>query len=260
MAWSAAQYVMFEDERTRPARDLVAQAAALLATTTPGAIFDLGCGPGNSTALLIERFPGKQVVGIDNDPDMLAAARRRLPAVPFLQGDLAFWEPPSPAAMLLANAVLQWMPDPLETIARLAGTLSPGGVLAVQMPDNLDEPTHRAMREVAALPDIAPFYAGGLPNRQPVPAPSTLIDRLSPLSISVDVWHTVYHHRLAGPEAIVEWVKGTGLRPWLEPLPPEARDLYLATYLARIRAAYPPLDSDGVLLRFPRLFLTAVRR
>ncbi|PYE46296.1 trans-aconitate 2-methyltransferase [Rhizobium sp. PP-F2F-G20b] len=256
MAWSAAQYVKFEDERTRPARDLLAQ----VPDVRQGPLFDIGCGPGNSTELVAARFSGAPLTGVDSDADMLAAARRRLPGIPFVQGDLTEWHPGEAPALLFANAVLQWMPDPAASITQLAGMLAPGGVLAVQMPDNLDEPTHRAMREIAADPDFADAYAAGLPNRNSLPAPFRLIDLLSPLCARVDVWHTIYYHRLEGPEAIVEWVKGTGLRPYLAPLPEERRQAFLGRYLERIRAEYPPLADGQVLLRFPRLFLIAVRK
>ena len=255
MAWSAAQYVKFEDERTRPARDLLAQVPDL----PEGPLFDIGCGPANSTELVAGRFAGAEVTGVDSDADMLTAARQRLPEVPFVQGDLTDWHPDRPPALLFANAVLQWMPDPAASITQLAGMLVPGGVLAVQMPDNLDEPTHRAMREIAAEPEFAQAYGAGLPNRESLPAPSRLIDLLSPLCARVDVWHTIYYHRLEGAEAIVEWVKGTGLRPYLAPLSGELRQRFLTRYLERIRAAYPPLADGRVLLRFPRLFLVAVR-
>ncbi|MCD7111001.1 trans-aconitate 2-methyltransferase [Rhizobium sp. DKSPLA3] len=256
MAWSAAQYIKFEDERTRPARDLLAQVPDL----PQGPLFDLGCGPANSTELVAARFAGAPLTGIDSDADMLAAARRRLPGIPFVQGDLAAWRPSDAPALLFANAVLQWMPDPATSIVRLAGMLAPGGVLAVQMPDNLTEPTHRAMREIAADPAFAEAYGtAGLPDRNSLPAPGRLVDLLSPLCARVDVWHTIYYHRLDGAEAIVEWVKGTGLRPYLAPLSDDLRQSFLARYLERIRAEYPPLADGRVLLRFPRLFLVAIR-
>jgi trans-aconitate 2-methyltransferase len=142
MAWSAAQYLKFEDERTRPARDLLAQVPADLVA---GTVYDLGCGPGNSTELLVERFPGRGVRGVDNAGDMLKAARQRLPGVDFVECDLARWRPHEPAALLFANAVFQWLPDPVALMARLMDGLRPGGVLAVQMPDNRNEPSHLLM-------------------------------------------------------------------------------------------------------------------
>ncbi|MDQ0319529.1 trans-aconitate 2-methyltransferase [Pararhizobium capsulatum DSM 1112] len=255
MAWSAAQYVKFEDERTRPARDLLAQVPGL----PSGALYDLGCGPGNSTELINERLSDRLTIGIDSDDDMLAAAAKRLPQLTFEKGDLAQWQPPAPAALFYANAVFQWLPEHLDILARLMGALVPGGALAVQMPDNLVEPSHVAMREVAAEAPFAAHFARNPRDRSALPSPAVYIDRLSPLSGRVDVWHTIYYHRLANAEAIVEWVKGTGLRPYLDALPDDLRADYQAAYLERIRAAYPPLADGRVLLRFPRIFIVAVK-
>ncbi|KQV43574.1 MULTISPECIES: trans-aconitate 2-methyltransferase [unclassified Rhizobium] len=255
MAWSAAQYVKFEDERTRPARDLLAQVPDL----PDGALYDLGCGPGNSTELIAERFESRAPVGIDSDDDMLAAAAKRLPQLTFEKGDLADWQPSAPAALFYANAVFQWLPGHLDILERLMGGLVSGGALAVQMPDNLMEPSHVAMREVAAEASFAAHFAKDPRNRNALPSPAVYIDRLAPLSAKIEVWHTIYYHRLANAEAIVEWVKGTGLRPYLDALPDELRADYAAAYLKRIRTAYPPLADGRVLLKFPRLFIVAVR-
>ena len=145
MAWSSTQYLKFEDERTRPARDLLAQVPLESAARA----YDLGCGPGNSTELIIARFGAAAVTGVDSDPNMLAAARSRLKGTSFIEADLSAWQPPEPADLLYANAVFQWLPDHLEVLARLIDRLKPGGALAVQMPDNLKEPSHLAMEEVA---------------------------------------------------------------------------------------------------------------
>ncbi|MFP5075781.1 trans-aconitate 2-methyltransferase [Rhizobium sp. YIM 134829] len=256
MAWSAADYLTFEAERTRPALDLAAQIPSL----PDGTLYDLGCGPGNSTAVLAARFPGRRIIGVDSDADMLDNARRRLPQTPFLTGDLADWQPEEPAALFFANAVFQWLPEHPAILERLLETLVPGGVLAVQMPDNLDEPSHIAMRVLAADPAFRSAYPSGPPVRTPIDPPRAYVERLSPLAQAIDVWRTSYHHRLADAAAIVEWVKGTGLRPFLAPLSPAAREAYLAAYLVRIAAAYPPLETGGILLPFPRLFLLAIRR
>ncbi|MDK1384700.1 trans-aconitate 2-methyltransferase [Sinorhizobium sp. 8-89] len=255
MAWSAAQYVKFEDERTRPARDLLAQVPDLPA----GPAFDLGCGPGNSTELILERFPNSAVVGVDSDADMLAAARKRLPALRFEKADLATWVPPTETALFFANAVFQWLPEHIEIFDRLIEALAPGGTLAVQMPDNLDEPTHRLMQETAEVPLFAQAYGGRELRRAPLPPPPTYVERLTAKAVRVDVWHTAYHHQLASAEAIVEWVKGTGLRPYLDALPKDRRADYLAVYMEKIRKAYPPMADGRVLLRFPRFFIIATK-
>ncbi len=256
MAWSAEQYVKFEDERTRPARDLLHQVSSI----PDGALYDLGCGPGNSTQLIRDRFPVYLLTGIDSDDNMLEAARKRLTDIAFEHGDLERWAPPEPAALFFANAVFQWLPDHLAVFDRLMDALLPGGVLAVQMPDNLDEPTHVSMRELAEDDRFSKFYPQGGRRRSSLPDPSVYLNRLMPKCAYVDIWHTVYYHRLANAEAIVEWVKGTGLRPYLDMLPDEeAKQAYLAAYLERIRAAYPPLADGRVVLRFPRLFMIAVK-
>lgn len=256
MAWSAAQYLKFEDERTRAARDLLAQVPAEL---TAGTVYDLGCGPGNSTELLVERFPGRGVRGVDNAADMLKAARQRLPGIDFVECDLAKWMPHEPAALLFANAVFQWLPDHVALLARLMDGLRPGGVLAVQMPDNLSEPSHLSMEESALAGSWRGAFAEGTPRRAPLPSPAAYFDALVPKAARVDVWHTVYNHPMADAAAIVEWVKGTGLRPYLDRVPAEERAGFLTDYESSIAAAYPPMADGRRLLRFPRLFIVAVK-
>ena len=256
MAWSAAQYLKFEDERTRPARDLLAQVPADLVA---GTVYDLGCGPGNSTELLVNRLPGRGVKGIDNASDMLRAARDRLSGVDFVECDLAKWRPPEPAALLYANAVFQWLPDHITLIANLMDGLRRGGVLAVQMPDNLSEPSHLLMEESALAGPWKSAFEAGTPRRKPLPAPAAYMDALGPKAARVDVWHTTYNHPMADAAAIVEWVKGTGLRPFVDPLPAAEREAFLRTYTEKLAAAYPPRFDGKVLLRFPRLFLVASR-
>ncbi|MCD2180895.1 trans-aconitate 2-methyltransferase [Rhizobium sp. GN54] len=255
MGWSAAQYLQFEDERTRPARDLLSQVPDLPA----GTVYDLGCGPGNSTELLLARFPGHAVTGIDSDADMLAAARRPLPQLAFDFGDLSGWTPPAPAALLYANAVFQWVPEHLAVLSRLMDHLVPGGVLAVQMPDNRTEPSHVAMDTVAEDGRFARYFATDHPRRPTLPPPLAYYDALSAKAARVDIWHTIYNHPMRDAAAIVEWVKGTGIRPYLAKLPAEEQDGYLEAYRQRIEQDYPRAADGRVLLRFPRLFLVAVR-
>ncbi|WP_119258175.1 trans-aconitate 2-methyltransferase [Shinella zoogloeoides] len=256
MAWSAAQYLKFEDERTRPAADLLAQVPADLRA---GTVYDLGCGPGNSTELLVRRFPGRGVRGVDSAADMLKAARQRLPGVDFVECDLAKWQPPEPAALLFANAVFQWLPDHVALMTRLMDGLRPGGVLAVQMPDNLTEPSHLLMEESALAGPWHSAFAEGTPRRKPLPSPAAYFDALGPKAARVDVWHTAYNHPMPDAAAIVEWVKGTGLRPYLDRIPARERDGFLADYEARIGKAYRPMADGQRLLRFPRIFIIAVK-
>ena len=251
--WSPSLYARFEDERTRPARDLVAQVPLSAAHS----IVDMGCGPGNSTELLVERWPDAQVIGFDTSPDMIEKARARLPNVSFDLADAATWQPAEPVNVIFANAVFQWLPTHPAVFQRLMGFLAPGGALAVQMPDNLLEPSHQAMRETAAEMPFADKLKGAA--RWPLPPVSFYYDLLSPLSDRLDIWHTAYNHPLADAEAIVEWVKSTGLKPFLDPLDADERKMFLDNYTAKVKKAYPRMANGKVLLRFPRIFIVAKR-
>ncbi|HTU55270.1 MAG TPA: trans-aconitate 2-methyltransferase [Acetobacteraceae bacterium] len=256
MDWSARQYVKFEDERTRPVRDLL---AALPASAVRRAA-DLGCGPANSTELLASAFPQAAIVGIDSSPDMIAEARRRLPGAEFRLAGIETWDDPGPWDLLFANAALQWVPDHEGLLPRLLGKLAEGGSLAVQMPDNLEEPTHRLMRALAAEAPWAAKLGEAAAARTALPGAEWYYRLLRPLCGRVDVWRTTYHHPLAGgAEGVVEWLQATGLRPFLSPLDEPERASYLARYRDLAGQAYPALPDGSVLLPFPRLFLVATR-
>jgi len=253
--WSARQYLRFEDERTRPPRDLLAQ----VPLTTARLVIDLGCGPGNSTELLIERYPQAEVIGHDSSPDMLRQARERLPKCAFIEADIATWSPEAPADLLFGNAVFQWVPNHPTVLRRLVERLPPGGVLAVQMPDNTRQPALALMQEVAAKGPWAANAALDEAVRADLPAPESYYDLLKPLCARVDIWHSIYNHVMAGPEAIVEWFKGSGLRPFLTALDPAMREDFLRAYLAQITRHYTRRHDGRVLLKFPRFFIVATR-
>ena len=253
--WCARQYLKFEDERTRPPRDLLAQ----VPLQSPRRVVDLGCGPGNSTELLIRRYPDAEVTGLDSSPDMLRQARERLPDRAFEQADLASWSPRERTDLLFANAVFQWVPDHPAVLRRLIERLPDGGVLAVQMPDNTDEPALALMREVAGKGPWASTLAAARAARDDLPKPAAYYDLLRPLCAHLDIWHAVYNHVMAGPQAIVEWFRGSALRPFLSALDDDMRGGFVADYSAQIARAYPARFDGKVLLRFPRLFIVAVR-
>lgn len=256
MSWSATQYVMFEDERTRPVRDLVNAISGKAARR----VVDLGCGPGNSTEILAERFPGVAIAGVDSSADMIAAARKRLPQVQFEVGDIVTWNAPGPFDVLLANAALHHVPDHASLLPRLVGKLAKGGSLAVQMPDNDEEPARRLMRDVAGEARWADKLANADSARTTVRSAEWYYDLLRPHCQKLDVWRTTYFHPLSGgADAIVEWFKGSGLRPFLDPLDQNERAGYLDRYRAAVARAYPALSDGTTLLPFPRLFIVATR-
>ncbi|WP_285425399.1 trans-aconitate 2-methyltransferase [Pseudomonas sp. efr-133-TYG-103a] len=254
MSWSARQYSMFEQQRTRPVRDLV----AAIPTTEVNVAVDLGCGPGNSTQVLAERFANATIRGVDSSDDMLKEARQRLPELSFELADIATWRPNQRFDVILANASLQWVPDHAELYPRLVNLLNPGGTLAVQTPDNLEEPAHRLAREIASSgPWADKIGSVRHPDRHPARA---YFEWLQPHCAEVDVWRTTYHHPLAGGhEAVVEWFKGSALRPYLQRLEEDEQSAFLETYLQAVSQAYPALADGTVLLPFPRLFVLATR-
>jgi trans-aconitate 2-methyltransferase len=253
--WSARQYLKFEDERTRPPRDLLAQVPLL----RPRLVVDLGCGPGNSTELLVERFPQSEVVGLDSSPDMLRKARERLPKCTFVEADIESWAADPRADLLFANASFQWIPDHPQVLRRLLEALPAGGVLAVQMPDNAREPSHMLQREVAASGPWADNPEMRAAPRSDLLPPKAYYDLLKPVCTRIDIWHSIYNHVMATPQAIVEWFRGSALQPYLSPLGAAAREQFLAAYTEKVVAAYRPRVDGKVLLKFPRLFIVAVR-
>jgi trans-aconitate 2-methyltransferase len=256
MSWSAKQYVVFEDERTRPIRDLV----AAIPNRDARVVVDLGCGPGNSTEVLAAAFPQAAVSGLDSSADMIEAARKRLPQYRFDIADIGAWQDAGRYDVILANAVLQWVPDHATLLPGLVAKLSSGGSLAVQMPDNLDEPAHRLMREVAASGPWSGKLADAAGARTSLAGADWYYATLRAHCSRVDVWRTTYHHPLAGgAPAVVEWFKGSGLRPFLDPLDADERAGYLERYTAAVARAYPAQPDGTVLLPFPRFFFVATR-
>jgi trans-aconitate 2-methyltransferase len=253
-AWSPGQYTKFEDERSRPAADLLAR----VPLAAPRRVVDIGCGPGNSTELLIARFPAAEVLGLDSSPEMLAAARKRLPRTALIEADVASWTPSPPADLLFSNAAFHWVAGHAAVLRRLMGTLPAGGALALQVPDNLAEPSHILMREVAASGPWREKFAEPVAREEILAAPG-YYDLLRPLAGRIDIWRTEYNHPLADAAAIVEWVRGTGLRPYLDRLAPTESEAYVAEYRSRLAEAYPPLVDGRVMLRFPRLFVVATK-
>ncbi len=252
-SWDPNQYLKFADHRLRPALDLLAQ----VALSAPRTISDLGCGTGNITRLLGERWPGAAVTGVDSSPDMLAKARQEAPGIAFAEADIARWSPPAPADLLFSNATLHWLDDHALLFPRLVAQLAPGGVLAIQMPYNRRSPSHLLMEAAAA---DGPWRARLGRVRQ---AYQSLEDVdayyriLAPAARRLDIWQTEYLHILEGDNPVVAWTRGTALRPYLDALDEPERSQFLAAYEKRVAAAYPTQADGKTLLPFRRLFFIA---
>jgi len=255
--WDPAQYERYKAYRDRPALDLMVQIPADL---DPREIWDLGCGTGEHAALLKRRHPGAVVHGLDSSPDMLARARRRPEAVDWVEQGIADWSPPAPPDLIFSNAALHWLSDHGTLFPRLAGALAPGGVLAVQMPVSYTAEWHVLMRETAAEGPWAKALAD-VEGTRPLAAPEDYYGWLSPLCESVDIWTTTYLHALTGEDPIVDWMLGTGLRPYVEALSSDAeRQAFLDAYRRRLAPSFPRRSDGTTLLAFPRVFLAARRR
>lgn len=247
--WDPERYLAYADERGRPFVELLARVGA----REPGTVVDLGCGPGNLTRLLAERWPGARVLGIDSSPEMVAAGRD-LPGVELAVADLREWEPAAPVDVLVSNATLQWVPGHLDLLPRLVGHVAPGGWLAFQVPGNVAEPSHTILDGLAAEEPYAAATAGVARPRAHDAA--TYLDALARLGCEVDAWETTYLHVLAGEDPVFTWISGTAARPVLQALPEELRPGFEAELKRRLRAAYPP-GPAGVVLPFRRVFVVA---
>jgi trans-aconitate 2-methyltransferase len=251
MTWNASRYLVFGGERTRAAADLLARVPC----ESPKVVVDLGCGPGNSTEILCDRFPQANVIGLDTSEDMLARARTRNACMraSFVRGDVATWTPEAPVDLVFANAVLHWLPDHAELFPRFVRALAKGGVLAVQMPRNFEAPTHRILRALAEEPPWAERLQGVIPPVS-VLDPASYHRMLRPFG-EVDVWETSYLHALTGPDPVLAWVHGTALVPVRETLDANRYAEFEKEYGARLREAYPPEGDGTTLLPFQRVFV-----
>jgi len=256
-AWDPQQYNRFERQRDRAAIDLLSQ---LPDDLDPHEIWDIGCGTGQHAALLKRRWPDARVHGLDSSAAMLEQARGLPDDVDWVQGDLEAWKPAAPVDLILANASLQWAPDHAELFRRLTEALAPDGVLAVQMPMAWETRHHTLMRQTAA---DGPWSARlkGVDTIQPLLAAEAYYDAVADLCEEVDVWSTTYLHVLDGENAVLEWMKGTALRPYLTALceDPANHDAFLARLAQVLGEAFPRRPEGRTLLPFPRLFLLARR-
>ncbi|MFF0288359.1 trans-aconitate 2-methyltransferase [Streptomyces sp. NPDC005262] len=257
-SWDPQQYLRHADHRTRPFRDLLARVPELPAAPAPR-IADLGCGAGNVTALLADRWPEGRITGYDNSPQMLEQARAHAtPFLDFAEADATTWTPDEPYDLIVSNALLQWVPGHTDRFPAWLDAITPGGTFAFQVPGNFDQPTHVLMRELAESPRWRSRLTGILRHADAVLTPTAYLDALTAPGITADVWETTYLHLLQGEDAALDWVKGTGLRPILTALAddPQAEDAFLTEYRDALRTAYPK-GPHGTVFPFRRIFAVA---
>ncbi len=250
MSWDPDRYLTYADERGRPFVDLISRVYA----DQPRTVVDLGCGPGNLTRLLADRWPAAEIAGLDSSAEMIARARETVTGIDFAVGDLRAWSPSAPVDVLISNATLQWVPGHLDLLPRLVDAVAPGGWLAFQVPGNFEQPSHTILHELKADPAYAD-HTRGLP-RPSSHDPEVYLRALADLGCTVDVWETTYLHILQGEDPVFTWISATGARPVLQALPPDLLERFTEEFKRRLRTAYP-VREYGVVLPFRRVFAVA---
>jgi trans-aconitate 2-methyltransferase len=252
--WDPASYLKFTDERSRPYFDLVDRVGA----TAPVRVVDLGCGPGQLTAALAQRWPDAEIIGIDSSPEMIDAAQQHAgPRVRFEVGDIATWRIEGPVDVIVSNAALQWVPTHRKLLPQLVDALGDGGWLAFQVPGNFGEPSHQLLRDLARFPRYADAT-----RRIEFPHSfdaETYLGDLVALGCEVDAWETTYLHLLEGEDPVFEWISGTGARPVLQALEGQSLEAFTLEYKEQLRRAYPA-HAYGTVLPFRRIFCVASKR
>ncbi|MEY9878087.1 trans-aconitate 2-methyltransferase [Streptacidiphilus sp. MAP12-33] len=253
VSWDPQQYLRHADLRSRPFFELVDRVPG-----RPGRVVDLGCGPGNTTVTLLGRWPGAHVLGLDSSPEMIEQARQEATGVAYRLGDIGSYDPaPDAPDLILSNAALQWVPGHLDLFPRWVEALPAGGVLAFQVPANFSEPSHTLLTELRNSPRWRARLGG--PHRAEVPTPTAYLETLAALGCAVDVWETTYHQVLQGEQPVLDWMRGTGLRPALDLLPDQdERADFLTAYAALLDGAYPR-RAFGTVLPYRRVFVVAIK-
>lgn len=265
--WDPQQYLRHAHNRTRPFHDLLARIPDLPAhQDRPLRIADLGCGPGNVTVQLADRWPGARITGLDSSPEMLEQARTHTGPTPggghldFARADATDWTPDEPHDLIISNAALQWVPNHPESFARWLDALTPGGILAFQVPGNFVAPSHALLGELCDAPEWRDRLASHGRRFVHILDTADYLERLTDLGCATDVWETTYVQLLQGEDPVLDWVKGTALRPVLTALDddPAAREEFLAQYRDLLRKAYPP-GRHGTVFPFRRIFAVAAK-
>lgn len=255
MVWNPQLYLRFGDERSQPFFDLVGRVPASSAEL----VVDLGCGPGQLTATLVDRFGGADVIGVDSSPEMIAAAAAHAgPSLRFEAGDAVSWQPPGPIDVLVSNATLQWIDDHVDRLGHWLSLVRPGGWFAFQVPGNFSSASHRSFAEQVASPAWRDRIDPAVLDRPRSAEPEVYLEALSALGAEVQVWETTYFHVLHGPDPVLNWIRATALRPVLAALAPADVEPFEAELAQRLRAAYPN-GPHGTVFPFRRLFAIARR-
>lgn len=253
MDWNSAQYLKFDRERTQPAVDL----ANRININSPKKIIDIGCGPGNSTQVLADRFPGSYILGVDKSENMIAAAKKRCPDLDFkvcdVSGDLSCLG--TGYNIVFSNACIQWVPDHRNLLKKLLGLLNENGILAVQIPVNFNEPIHIIIGELAASEKWRKYF--DFPRIFHTLSQSEYFDLLAEISGGFSMWETVYFHVMKSHDEILEWYRGTGLRPYLDSLPDDMKAEFENDVMEKLVQQYPKQKNGDIIFRFPRFFFTA---
>lgn len=261
--WDPARYGLFGNERQRPAIDLIARLPKAADGFSPRHIVDLGCGPGNVTALLAAAYPGTatdtvKIVGVDSSDEMIDTAQKRDENIDWQKGDIASWEPEEKVDLLFSNAALHWVPDHSKLFPRLLSFVRPGGLLAIQVPNNFLAPSHQLIGEAGL--DWPKEVAKAM-HAARIMRPGDYFDAMAPECDDIDLWQTQYCHVLTGEDPVHNWVSSTTLRPVMAALPDdEARAKFTEKYKARLSQVYPPRDDGRTLFPFNRLFMIARKR
>jgi trans-aconitate 2-methyltransferase len=253
--WNPELYLKFSDQRARPASDLIAQ----IKINNPKRIMDLGCGPGNSTSQLNKRWPQAQLTGLDSSAEMLAQARKKNPDWTWIESGIESWTASAPYDLVFTNSALHWVADHGRLFPKLLSYVAPGGALAVQMPNNFHSPVHMAMKATAESPRWSAIL-GKEEEHYAVETPAFYYDALRKTASLLNIWETEYLQIMDGPRAVLDWIRSTGMRFYLERLSGEAERLqFEADCLQRIEQAYVANDQGKVLFPYKRMFIVAYR-
>ena len=248
--WDSAQYLKFKKERTQPSIDL----ANRIPLSEPKRIIDIGCGPGNSTKVLLDKYPNADILGVDYSENMLKKAAANYPMLKFSAFDASseIWNLDKDYDIVFSNACIQWIPNHNELLRKMMSLLNDGGILAVQIPIQYNEPIYKIIQQVVSSQNQENRFSYSNPLN--ILNDSEYYDILSEISKDFEIWTTTYYHRMKNHRDIVEWYKSTALKPYLDRLDEDGQKAFLADVYSEVLTQYKTQANGEVILRFPRLF------